>query len=129
MRQYLLPGTIALALTAGFCLAIDGQLEHPFWRSTKNTTPAATATAVIATPQIPARITAAAAKNQPSTKAKEKAWNQYYQPAENCDQPATWSAQVECGNEYMRARDNFEAAWTAAITSAEKPPRPSSRSD
>ena len=43
--------------------------------------------------------------------AKERAWNRYYQAPPECEKPANWDAQVECGNKHIRARRDFELKW------------------
>jgi uncharacterized membrane protein YhiD involved in acid resistance len=43
--------------------------------------------------------------------AKERAWNRYYQTPPECEKPANWDAQVECGNRHIRARREFEINW------------------
>jgi len=44
---------------------------------------------------------------------KAQAWLRFYSPPATCEHPADWSAQVECGNEYMRGKKRFEAQWAA----------------
>jgi Protein of unknown function (DUF2726) len=42
---------------------------------------------------------------------KDLAWAAFYSPPASCEHPADWSAQVECGNKYMRAKKIFEQKW------------------
>ena len=46
-------------------------------------------------------------------KQKNLAWAAFYSAPASCDRPADWSAQVECGNQYMRAKKAFELKWAA----------------
>ena len=43
--------------------------------------------------------------------AKEAAWAAEWQVSPDCEHPADWAAQVECGNRYIRARRAFEKKW------------------
>ena len=40
---------------------------------------------------------------------KAQAWLRFYSSPATCERPVDWSAQVECGNQYMRAKKRFEA--------------------
>jgi len=42
---------------------------------------------------------------------KNRAWLAYYSAPASCEHPVDWTAQVECGNQYMRAKRAFEAQW------------------
>jgi very-short-patch-repair endonuclease len=42
---------------------------------------------------------------------KDLAWAAFYTPPAYCEHPADWAAQVECGNQYMRAKKRFEERW------------------
>jgi hypothetical protein len=42
---------------------------------------------------------------------KDLAWAAFYKRGASCEHPADWSAQVECGNQYMRAKKAFEERW------------------
>jgi hypothetical protein len=44
-------------------------------------------------------------------KKKDLAWAAFYTPPPSCEHPADWKAQVECGNQYMRAKKVFEGRW------------------
>jgi hypothetical protein len=46
-------------------------------------------------------------------KKKDQAWAAFYSAPASCEHPADWSAQVECGNLYMRAQKLFEQRWEA----------------
>lgn len=46
-------------------------------------------------------------------KKKDMAWAVFYTPPSSCEHPADWKAQVECGNQYMRAKKVFEQQWGA----------------
>ena len=45
--------------------------------------------------------------------AKEAAWAAEWQVSPDCEHPADWAAQVECGNRYIRARRAFQKRWGA----------------
>jgi hypothetical protein len=42
---------------------------------------------------------------------KDRAWLASYSAPASCEHPVDWKAQVECGNQYMRARKEFEKQW------------------
>jgi hypothetical protein len=42
---------------------------------------------------------------------KDHAWLAYYSAPASCEHPVDWKAQVECGNQYMRAKKEFEEQW------------------
>ena len=42
---------------------------------------------------------------------KDQAWAAFYTPPTFREHPVDWSAQVECGNQYMRAKKVFEQKW------------------
>jgi hypothetical protein len=44
-------------------------------------------------------------------KKKDQAWAAFYSAPTSCEHPVDWTAQVECGNQYMRAKKRFEAQW------------------
>lgn len=46
-------------------------------------------------------------------KKKDLAWAAFYSAPASCEHPADWSAQVECGNQYMRAKKRFEEQWAS----------------
>jgi hypothetical protein len=46
-------------------------------------------------------------------KQKNLAFASFYQPPASCEHPIDWSAQVECGNKYIRAKRAFELKWSA----------------
>lgn len=46
-------------------------------------------------------------------KQKGVAWAAAYSAPASCEHPVDWNAQVECGNQYMRAKKKFEAQWAA----------------
>jgi hypothetical protein len=46
-----------------------------------------------------------------TAKRKDQAWAAFYTARASCEHPADWSAQVECGNQYMRAKKVFEQRW------------------
>jgi hypothetical protein len=46
-------------------------------------------------------------------KKKDMAWAAFYTPPSSCEHPDDWKAQVECGNQYMRAKKVFEQQWGA----------------
>jgi hypothetical protein len=45
--------------------------------------------------------------------AKEAAWAAEWQVSPDCEHPVDWTAQVECGNRYIRTRRAFEGKWNA----------------
>jgi hypothetical protein len=49
-------------------------------------------------------------------KRKQAAWVAFYQTPANCEQPAAWADQVECGNQYIRAKRAFEKVWQSQGT-------------
>jgi very-short-patch-repair endonuclease len=44
---------------------------------------------------------------------KQAAWVAFYEAPASCEHPAAWADQVECGNEYIRAKKAFEKIWQA----------------
>ena len=50
---------------------------------------------------------------------KDHAWLAYYSAPASCEHPVDWNAQVECGNQYMRAKRDFEKQWLADHPSGE----------
>jgi Protein of unknown function (DUF2726) len=46
-------------------------------------------------------------------KKQDTAWAAFYSAPASCERPADWAAQVECGNQYMRAKKVFEQKWEA----------------
>lgn len=50
-------------------------------------------------------------------KRKDQAWAAIYWEPSSCEHPSDWAAQVECGNQYMRAKKRFEAQWMSQHTS------------
>jgi hypothetical protein len=42
---------------------------------------------------------------------KNRAWLASFSAPASCEHPVDWTAQVECGNQYMRAKRDFEAQW------------------
>jgi uncharacterized protein DUF2726 len=42
---------------------------------------------------------------------KDHAWLAHYSAPASCEHPVDWKAQVECGNQYMRAKKEFERHW------------------
>jgi hypothetical protein len=45
-------------------------------------------------------------------KKRDLAWEAFYTPPASREHPPDWTAQVECGNLYMRAKKVFEQKWT-----------------
>jgi Protein of unknown function (DUF2726) len=43
---------------------------------------------------------------------KDRAWLAHYSPPASCEHPVDWKAQVECGNQYMRVKKEFDKRWT-----------------
>lgn len=52
-------------------------------------------------------------------KQKNLAWGAFYSAPASCEHPADWHAQVECGNQYMRAKKKFEAEWATEHASGQ----------
>jgi hypothetical protein len=50
---------------------------------------------------------------------KDHAWLANYSAPASCEHPVDWNAQVECGNQYMRAKKDFEKQWLADHPSGE----------
>ena len=50
-----------------------------------------------------------------AAKRKEKAWAAYYVAPASCEHPPEWKDQVDCGNQYIRAKREFEQQWQAHI--------------
>jgi hypothetical protein len=50
---------------------------------------------------------------------KEHAWLAYYSAPASCEHPVDWKAQVECGNQYMRAKKEFDKQWVIEHPSSE----------
>jgi very-short-patch-repair endonuclease len=48
-----------------------------------------------------------------TAKRKEKAWTSYYVTPASCEHPPAWKDQVDCGNQYIRAKREFEQEWQA----------------
>jgi hypothetical protein len=46
-------------------------------------------------------------------KQKNREWAAFYSAPSSCEHPASWNDQVECGNQYMRAKKRFEQHWAA----------------
>jgi hypothetical protein len=51
-------------------------------------------------------------------KKKDQAWGAFYSAPVSCEHPVDWAAQVECGNQYMRAKKRFEEKWAASQETA-----------
>jgi hypothetical protein len=43
---------------------------------------------------------------------RDRAWAVYYVAPASCEHPVDWNAQVECGNQYIRAKKSFEEKWS-----------------
>ncbi len=54
-------------------------------------------------------------------KRKEAAWAAYYKAPAACDHPPAWQDQVECGNQYIRAKREFEKRWESQVTASAAP--------
>jgi hypothetical protein len=48
-------------------------------------------------------------------KQKDLAWAAFYSAPTSCEHPVDWNAQVECGNQYIRAKREFEKQWSAQV--------------
>jgi hypothetical protein len=51
-------------------------------------------------------------------KRKESAWAAYYKAPAACEHPPAWQDQVECGNQYIRAKREFEKRWESQVTAS-----------
>jgi hypothetical protein len=52
-------------------------------------------------------------------KRKDQAWAAFYSAPASCEHPVDWKAQVECGNQYMRAKKVFEQRWETEHASSQ----------
>ena len=59
-----------------------------------------------------ARRQAEAAESQRAAVATEEAWDRFYRPSANCRDPAN-AATIECVNEFVRAKREFQARGVA----------------
>ena len=64
-----------------------------------------------------ARALAAQEAEDALEKRKQAAWAAFYQIPADCEHPAAWADQVECGNQYIRAKRAFEKVWQSRINS------------
>ncbi len=58
-------------------------------------------------------------------KRKQAAWAEFYKAPASCEHPPAWADQVECGNQYIRAKKEFESLWQAQLN-AQQPSSASS---
>lgn len=58
-------------------------------------------------------VLAARQQSEVLHKRKEQAWAAFYVSPASCEHPPTWKDQVECGNQFMRAKKLFEQRWQA----------------
>jgi hypothetical protein len=49
---------------------------------------------------------------------KEQAWQKFYSTSESCEHPPTWRDQVECSNQFVQAKKQFELWWNIQKTAA-----------
>jgi hypothetical protein len=42
---------------------------------------------------------------------KEQAWQKFYTASESCEHPPRWRDQVECSNQFVQAKKQFELWW------------------
>lgn len=54
---------------------------------------------------------AAARLEQQEAARKEAAWAAFFQPKKACDDPPDSATLVECGNDHIRAKREFEERW------------------
>jgi hypothetical protein len=47
---------------------------------------------------------------------KEQAWQKFYAASESCEHPPTWRDQVECSNQFVQAKKQFELSWNIQKT-------------
>lgn len=82
-------------------------VEIPHNATSPSVTPTEVAKSAALQPTDPAALLAL-------QKQKILAWLAFYSAPSSCDSPPTWKDQVECGNQYIRARGRFEQQWSAA---------------
>jgi hypothetical protein len=56
--------------------------------------------------------------NSDPARDKEQAWQKFYSTSESCEHPPTWRDQVECSNQFVQAKKQFELWWNIQKTSA-----------
>jgi very-short-patch-repair endonuclease len=49
---------------------------------------------------------------------RQAAWAAYYQVPASCEHPPDWADQVECGNQYIRAKREFDKRWQSQLNPA-----------
>jgi hypothetical protein len=49
---------------------------------------------------------------------KEQAWQKFYSTSESCEHPPSWRDQVECSNQFVQAKKQFELWWNIQKTAA-----------
>jgi len=58
---------------------------------------------------------AAFAAQQMVIETAKREWAAYYVAPASCEHPPAWKDQVDCGNQYIRAKREFEQQWQAHI--------------
>lgn len=61
------------------------------------------------------RMLAAQHAAEVMAKRKAAAWSSFYKAPASCEHPPAWADQVECGNQYMRAKKEFEKKWQVQL--------------
>ena len=56
------------------------------------------------------------------TQARQKslAFAEFYKSPASCEHPIDWTGQVECGNQYIRAKRAFDLKWATEHPSSEQ---------
>jgi hypothetical protein len=62
----------------------------------------------------------AEASRQAAAERKERAWAMYYSRPAQCDDNPTRQTMIECANQYIRAKREFEAIWSAGSKAPRK---------
>jgi len=132
--------TIIFALVGWFAYAtfLPSMLKQAFASLDPTSLKAHVATAPVAIPRGTPNITdvsehlkavTESAAERPADRAtlvelqrqKMIAWAAFYSAPSTCDSPPSWKDQVECGNQYIRARRLFEKQWVATHPTDQAP--------
>ena len=68
-----------------------------------------------------ARVLAAQQAADALAKRTQTTWDQYYKPSPSCEHPPAWADEVECGNQYIRAKREFEKIWSSQLSAQPSP--------
>jgi Protein of unknown function (DUF2726) len=64
------------------------------------------------------RASAAQQAHAALERRRQAAWAAYYQAPATCEHPPDWAEQVECGNQYIRAKREFDKRWQSQLNLA-----------